>query len=131
MLSIPRDSVVPVAVLPARGGRSRPGGPAWPGRADQRHLRRRRPGCLWKTVEQTTHLHLDHFIELNFTGFEKVINDIGGVSICLPFAVNDPHSKLHLSAAGTTSAARKRWPSGGHATSARARTCSASAGTST
>src|SRR5262249_33947890 len=48
-------------------------------------------------VEYTTHLHLDHFIELNFTGFEKVIDDVGGVRLCLPFAVNDRLSKLHLS----------------------------------
>ena len=43
-------------------------------------------------------MHLDHFIELNFTGFEHVIDDIGGVSICVPFAINDPLSKLRLSA---------------------------------
>jgi LCP family protein required for cell wall assembly len=56
------------------------------------------PGCLWKTVEQTTGVRLDHFIEINFTGFEKIIDDIGGVSICLPFAVHDPQSRLNLSA---------------------------------
>src|SRR5450759_1671935 len=52
---------------------------------------------MWATVEQTTHIHIDHFIQLNFTGFEKVINDIGGVNVCLPFAINDPHSQLRLS----------------------------------
>ena len=54
------------------------------------------PGCLWKTVEHTTHIRLDHFMELNFTGFENVINDLGGVTICLPFAISDPRSRLHL-----------------------------------
>ena len=28
-------------------------------------------------------------MELNFTGFEKVINDIGGVNVCLPFAIHN------------------------------------------
>jgi LCP family protein required for cell wall assembly len=95
-LSIPRDSVVPVLSCPPEAGAS--GQSAQPGRVEQINatFAYGGPGCLWKTVEQTTHLHLDHFIELNFTGFEKVINDVGGVSICLPFAVNDRLSKLYL-----------------------------------
>ena len=56
------------------------------------------PGCLWKTVEQETGVHIDHFVELTFTGFEHVINDIGGVRICLPTAINDPDSGLSLAA---------------------------------
>jgi LCP family protein required for cell wall assembly len=56
------------------------------------------PGCLWKTIEHTTHIRLDHFAELNFTGFEHVINDLGGVQICLPIPINDRRSKLHLTA---------------------------------
>ena len=56
------------------------------------------PACTWKTVEAVTGIHIDHFIELAFTGFEKVINDLGGVNVCLPFAVHDPHANLNLSA---------------------------------
>src|SRR6266542_1427050 len=56
------------------------------------------PGCLWKTIEHTTGIRIDHFIELNFTGFIHVVNDIGGVNVCLPFAVNNTLSGLHLSA---------------------------------
>jgi LCP family protein required for cell wall assembly len=96
-LSLPRDSVVPVLSCPPEPGA--PGQQAQPGQVEQLNatFADGGPGCLWKTVEQTTHLHLDHFIELNFTGFEHVIDDVGGVSICLPFAVNDPLSKLRLS----------------------------------
>ena len=96
-LSIPRDSVVPILSCPPEAGTH--GQEAQPGRVEQLNatFADGGPGCLWKTVEQTTHLHLDHFIELNFTGFEKVVDDVGGVSICLPFAVNDPLSKLHMS----------------------------------
>ena len=84
---------------PARPRPGSPGQTAQPGQVEQINstFAYGGPGCLWKTIEQTTHLHLDHFIELNFTGFEKVIDDVGGVSICLPFPVNDPLSKLHLS----------------------------------
>jgi LCP family protein required for cell wall assembly len=96
VLSIPRDSVVPVLSCPPEAGTA--GQAAQPGQVEQINatFADGGPGCLWKTVEQTTHLRIDHFIELNFTGFEHVINDIGGVSICLPFAVNDPLSRLHL-----------------------------------
>jgi LCP family protein required for cell wall assembly len=96
VLSIPRDSVVPVLSCPAEAGSA--GQAAQPGQVEQINatFAHGGPGCLWKTVEQTTDLHIDHFIELNFTGFEHVIDDIGGVSICLPFAVDDPLSKLHL-----------------------------------
>jgi LCP family protein required for cell wall assembly len=97
-LSLPRDSVVPVLACPAADGTA--GQQSQPGQFEQINatFANGGPGCLWETIEQTTHLHLDHFIELNFTGFEKVIDDVGGVSICLPFPVNDPLSGLHLSA---------------------------------
>jgi LCP family protein required for cell wall assembly len=96
VLSIPRDSVVPVLQCPRAPGA--PGQLAEPGQVEQINstFALGGPGCLWKTIEHTTHLRLDHFMELNFTGFEHVINDLGGVRICLPFAINDPHSHLHL-----------------------------------
>jgi LCP family protein required for cell wall assembly len=97
-LSIPRDSVVPVLSCPPEA--AAPGQAAQPGQVEQINatFAAGGPGCLWKTIEQTTHLHLDHFVALNFTGFEKVIDDVGGVSVCLPVAVNDTDSRLHLSA---------------------------------
>lgn len=96
VISIPRDSVVPVLNCPQAAGS--PGQAAAPGQVEQINatFAMGGPGCLWKTIEQTTHIRLDHFMELNFTGFESVINDLGGVRICLPFAISDPHSKLHL-----------------------------------
>jgi LCP family protein required for cell wall assembly len=56
------------------------------------------PACTWKTFEAVTGIHVDHFVDLDFTGFEKIINDLGGVNVCLPVAVNDPLSGLKLSA---------------------------------
>src|SRR6185437_14331669 len=96
VISIPRDSVVPVLSCPAVRGAQ--GQTAAPGQVEQVNatFAMGGPGCLWKTIEQTTHMRLDHFMELNFTGFESVINDLGGVRICLPFAIHDTHSKLHL-----------------------------------
>ena len=56
------------------------------------------PAACGRRWEQETGVHIDHFIELTFTGFEHVINDIGGVRICLPTAINDPDSGLNLAA---------------------------------
>ncbi len=97
VMSIPRDSVVPI--LGCRREPGFTGQQAQPGQIEQINssFAVGGPGCLWKTVEQTTGIHIDHFIALNFTGFEKVVNDIGGVSVCLPWAIKDPNSKLHLS----------------------------------
>jgi LCP family protein required for cell wall assembly len=98
VLSIPRDSVVPILAC-QKESRS-PGQVARPGQVEQINetYANGGPGCLWKTIEHTTHIRLDHFAELNFTGFERVINDLGGVRICLPFPIIDPRSKLHLTA---------------------------------
>jgi LCP family protein required for cell wall assembly len=98
VLSIPRDSVVPILNCPPAPGS--PGQLAQPGQIEQINATFAfgGPGCLWKTIEHTTHLRLDHFMELNFTGFEHVINDLGGVDICLPYPIKDPRSSLRLSA---------------------------------
>jgi LCP family protein required for cell wall assembly len=56
------------------------------------------PPLMVRTVEQATGLKLNDYIEVNFLGFVRVVNALGGVNICLPFAVHDPDSGLHLSA---------------------------------
>ena len=99
VLSFPRDSVVPILACEPEAGA--PGQVAEPA-GDVEQLNATfaygGPGCLWKTLEQTTGIRINDFIELTFTGFEHLIDDIGGVSVCLPVAVNDPDSRLHLSA---------------------------------
>src|SRR5215469_8025359 len=97
VLSIPRDSVVPV--LPCAAADGSPGQVSQPGQIEQINATFAfgGPGCLWKTIEQTTRIRIDHFVELNFTGFEHVVNDLGGVDICLPFPIRDSRAKLHLS----------------------------------
>ncbi len=97
VLSFPRDSVVPVLQCAPIDGT--PGQQAQPGQIEQLNstFAFGGPGCLQKTLEDTTHIRLDDFIQLTFVGFEKIINDIGGVEVCLPMAVNVPQSGLHLS----------------------------------
>jgi LCP family protein required for cell wall assembly len=56
------------------------------------------PPLVVQTVEQATGLTINDFVQVNFLGFVKVIDALGGVNICLPFAVNDSYSGLHMSA---------------------------------
>src|SRR6202035_3505906 len=56
--------------------------------------------CTVKTVEQDTGIYINHFIAVNFTGFENMVAALGGVYECNPTPINDPNSNLHL-AAGT------------------------------
>jgi len=54
------------------------------------------PVCLWKTVEQQTGIFINHFIGIGMLGFVKVVDDLGGVNVCVPYKVNDPVSGLSL-----------------------------------
>jgi LCP family protein required for cell wall assembly len=54
--------------------------------------------CSVKTVEQDTGIDINHFIVVNFTGFENMIAAIGGVPECNPEPIDDPLSGLVLSA---------------------------------
>jgi LCP family protein required for cell wall assembly len=56
------------------------------------------PRLMVATVEHATGLAVNDFIEVNFLGFIKVIDALGGVNICLPYAVNDAYSGLRLGA---------------------------------
>ncbi len=98
VLSIPRDSVVPILkCAPEDGSLGQVAQSAGYVEQINATFAYGGPGCLWETIEQTTGIHIDDFIELTFTGFEHVINDIGGVNICLPVAIHDPDSLLNLS----------------------------------
>jgi LCP family protein required for cell wall assembly len=97
VMSIPRDTMVPVYECDSGPGYT--GQQANPGGAVQINslLQAGGPTCLWKTVEQVTGIRIDHFIGIGMLGFVKVVNDLGGVNVCVPFNVNDPVSGLNLS----------------------------------
>jgi LCP family protein required for cell wall assembly len=96
VISIPRDTMVPVYQCGRVPGH--PGQQANPAGAVQLNslLQIGGPTCLWKTVEQLTGVRIDHFIGIGMLGFVKVINDLGGVNVCVPFKVSDPVSGLNL-----------------------------------
>lgn len=102
VVNIPRDTVVPVygCARGSGGGTSWPGQQASPGSIEQigGTLSYGGPACLWKTVEHQTGIRIDHFIELSYLGLIRIVNDIGGVSVCLPFTVDNANSGLRLTA---------------------------------
>ena len=96
VVSIPRDTMVPMYECAS--------GPGYAGQQADLNaavqinslLQIGGPTCLWKTVEQVTGVRIDHFIGIGMLGFVKVVDDLGGVNVCVPFSVNDPVSGLNL-----------------------------------
>ncbi|WP_327431759.1 LCP family protein [Streptomyces sp. NBC_01236] len=54
--------------------------------------------CAVKTVESITGIRMDHYIEVDFSGFEKLIDDLGGVEITTTKDISDSDSHLNLKA---------------------------------
>src|SRR5215831_9121214 len=99
VISFPRDSMVPVYnCLPDQQGH--PGQTAAPGQLEPLNATFSDGGapCLWKTLEQTTHIHIDHFVEVGFNSFKSIVNDVHGINVCLPFAIRNYQAHLYLKA---------------------------------
>ncbi|MFJ6837633.1 LCP family protein [Streptomyces sp. NPDC091209] len=54
--------------------------------------------CAVKTVEHMSGIRMDHYIEIDFSGFQKLIDDLGGVTVTTTKAISDHESHLHLTA---------------------------------
>ncbi|MDA3638645.1 LCP family protein [Mycobacterium xenopi] len=84
MVSIPRDSYVPI---PGYGGDKINAAFAMGGAP-----------LLAQTVEQATGLRLDHYVEIGFSGFARLVDALGGVTVCPTAAVDDPLAGIDLPA---------------------------------
>ncbi|KGN41113.1 LCP family protein, partial [Knoellia aerolata] len=54
------------------------------------------PQLLVETLEQVTDLRIDGYLEIGFGGFASVVDSLGGVDICVPFAMDDPKAHINL-----------------------------------
>ncbi|MEU2791063.1 LCP family protein [Streptomyces sp. NPDC007100] len=54
------------------------------------------PACAVKTVESMSGIRMDHFVEVDFTGFKKLIDALGGVDITTTKPIHDNKSHLNL-----------------------------------
>jgi LCP family protein required for cell wall assembly len=56
------------------------------------------PTLLTQTVENATGLPISHFMAIGFGGLVNVVNQVGGVNMCLPSALHDANSGVNLNA---------------------------------
>ncbi|MGV9348197.1 LCP family protein [Streptomyces spiralis] len=54
--------------------------------------------CAVKTVEALTGVRMDHYLEVDFSGFQKLIDELGGVQVTTTKTIHDPDSHLNLDA---------------------------------
>lgn len=94
VLSIPRDTLVERPDCTRDGHRA-------PGAADAMFNSAYEvggPACAVKTVESMSGIRMDHFIEVDFTGFKKLVNALGGVPVHTSRPIRDKDSHLDLPA---------------------------------
>jgi LCP family protein required for cell wall assembly len=56
------------------------------------------PACTIRTVERLSGIRVDHHLILDFTGFKRMVNAVGGVEVCVPRAIHDRDAQLDLRA---------------------------------
>ncbi|GAA2513715.1 LCP family protein [Streptomyces gobitricini] len=99
VVSVPRDTIVERPDCADRSGATVPG-------------RRKAmfntayevggPACAVKTVEKMSGIRMDHTIEVDFTGFKKLIDELGGVEVTTTKPIKDKSSHLDLAAGSHT-----------------------------
>ncbi len=97
VVSIPRDTIVDVPSCKTDTGMSSP----YTDRFNSA-FSTGGPGCTIKTVEQNTGVFIDHFVIVDFSGFNDIVDALGGVDVCLPYDVIEPKSGLDLPAGVST-----------------------------
>ncbi|MCP9987835.1 LCP family protein [Streptomyces sudanensis] len=56
------------------------------------------PGLTVRTVERMSGVKIDHYLEIDFTGFMRAVDALGGVRICTARPLKDPYTGLDLPA---------------------------------
>ncbi|MEV5726492.1 LCP family protein [Streptomyces pharetrae] len=54
--------------------------------------------CAVKTVESLTGIRMDHYLEVDFSGFQRLVDELGGVEVTTTQDIKDPDSHLYLEA---------------------------------
>jgi LCP family protein required for cell wall assembly len=100
LVSFPRDSLVSI--------------PAWTDPKSGKHYPARRdklnssfstgavPGgnaaLTIATIEQLSGLHIDHYVQIDFVHFIKIVDALGGINVCLNTPAHDSYSGVNLPA---------------------------------
>jgi LCP family protein required for cell wall assembly len=54
------------------------------------------PRLLVRTVENATGVRIDDYVEIGFSGFVRLVNAVGGITICPKQSINDPKADLNV-----------------------------------
>ena len=94
-ISIPRDSLVTRPTCKTEDGESIPGGTdvMW-----NEAFALGGPGCTIRQFEKTTGVFVDHYIVVDFAGFESMVDAIDGVPVCIPEPIDDPAHGIDIPA---------------------------------
>jgi LCP family protein required for cell wall assembly len=95
IVSFPRDSLVTIPAHISTNGKTQI--PARPGKLNAAFAFGGAP-LLIETIEGSTNLKIDHYIEVSFAGFARIVNALGGIEVCTKVDIDDPQSHLVLSA---------------------------------
>jgi len=92
IISIPRDTFAEIPAYRDKNGNARPSVYSklnssfnWGGAP-----------LLVETLESMTGLRIDHYIEVNFVGFARMVDSLGGIEVCTKKDINDPKSHLSV-----------------------------------
>ncbi|MFI8088059.1 LCP family protein [Streptomyces sp. NPDC086080] len=95
VVSIPRDTLVDRPACPLPDGEStRPVSGAMFNSAYEVGG----PVCAVKTVEALTGVRMDHYLEIDFAGFARLVDALGGVTVTTDEDIDDDRSHLTLEA---------------------------------
>ncbi len=95
VVSIPRDTLVPRPSCPLASGGST--APAYQAMFNSAYAVGG-PVCAVKTAESVTGIRMDHYLEIDFSGFAKLVDALGGVDVTTGQDIDDDKSHLHLKA---------------------------------
>ena len=56
------------------------------------------PACTMQQFEQITGIRLDHYVMLDFAGFQDMVDAIDGVEVCIPEDISDPAHGINIPA---------------------------------
>lgn len=108
LISIPRDSLVDIPSCTMSDGsttspqRNAQFNSAFSIGADNGGDIASAAACTVNTVQATTGVRIDHFVVVDFAGFTKMVDAIGGVPMCIPNDMDAPKAGLSLTAGQQT-----------------------------
>lgn len=102
LISIPRDSWVPIPACPLPDG-------TWSEPTEFKFNQAFALGgatgdvgygvaCSIRTLEAATGIRVDGFVAVDFSGFIRMIDALGGVEMCVPEPIDDPDADIQLDA---------------------------------